>query len=203
MVPFPQARTPLRAARRRRAARAGGERVRAGRGRVAGRDDRGVGSGCVLPGQPGGRAGGLGGGGGRGGGAGVVVAGGGRARGGAGGRGRGPRGGMEELFWRVAGPLAGGSGGDDDDGGRVLVLGGMPVCGIDGMLIALADTPPNRAMFGCTGTRRQKGPGSALFPQLLAGGATARAGRGKVGGRTRQAQAGEQTPAARASARPP
>src|SRR5260370_696222 len=84
-------------------------------------------------------------------------------------RGKVPPAVMEELFWQVAGPLAGGGGADDDDdGGPVLVLGGMPVCGIDGMLVNLADTPANRAMFGCTGTRSQKGLGSALFPQLLA-----------------------------------
>ncbi|HUY47600.1 MAG TPA: hypothetical protein VMV92_18005 [Streptosporangiaceae bacterium] len=44
-------------------------------------------------------------------------------------RGKVPPAVMEELFWRVAGPLAGGGGADD--GGPVLVLGGMPVCGID------------------------------------------------------------------------
>jgi len=84
---------------------------------------------------------------------------------------------MQDLFWQVAGPLAGGGDDDDDDDGPVLVLGGMPVCGIDGMLVAVADTPANRAMFGCTGTRSQKGPGSAPFPQLLAVVITARAGR--------------------------
>jgi hypothetical protein len=100
---------------------------------------------------------------------------------------------MEELFWRVAGPLAvhGDDGDDDDDGG--LVLGGMPVCGIDGMLVALADTPANRAMFGCTGTRSQKGPGSAPFPQLLAVVITARAARATLGAITGKARAGEQT----------
>jgi hypothetical protein len=116
-------------------------------------------------------------------------------------RGKVPPAVMEELFWQVAGPLGGGSGGDDDDddddGGPVLVLGGMPVCGIDGMLIALADTPPNRAMFGCTGTRSQKGPGSAPFPQLLAVVITARAGRAKLGAITGKARAGEQTLLAR------
>src|SRR5487761_1633371 len=89
-------------------------------------------------------------------------------------RGKVPPAVMEELFWRAAGPLASDGDGDDDDddddddAGPVLVLDGMPVCGIDGMLVALADTGANRAMFGCTGTRSQKGPGSAPFPQLLA-----------------------------------
>ena len=100
---------------------------------------------------------------------------------------------MGELFWQVAGPLA--SDGDDDGGddGPVLVLGGMPVCGTDGMLVALADTPANRAMFGCTGTRNQEGPGSAPFPQLLAVVITARAGRARLGAITGKARAGEQT----------
>jgi hypothetical protein len=106
---------------------------------------------------------------------------------------------MEELFWQVAGPLAGdgGDGGSEDDGGPVLVLSGMPVCGIDGMLVALAGTPANRAMFGCTGTRAQKGPGSAPFPQLLAVVITARAGRATLGAITGKARAGEQTLLAR------
>jgi Insertion element 4 transposase N-terminal/Transposase DDE domain len=104
---------------------------------------------------------------------------------------------MENLFWLAAGPLAGG--GDDDAaaGGPVLVLGGMPVCGIDGMLVALADTPANRVMFGCTGTRNQEGPGSAPFPQLLAVIMTARAGRAALGAITGKARAGEQTLLAR------
>ena len=118
-------------------------------------------------------------------------------------RGKVPPAVMEELFWQVAGPLAGGSGSGEDDGGPVLVLGGMPVCGIDGMLVALADTPPNRAMFGCTGTRAQKGPGSAPFPQLLAVVITARAGRAKLGAITGKARAGEQTLLARLIARRP
>ncbi len=119
-------------------------------------------------------------------------------------RGKVPPAVMEELFWQVAGPLAGdGSGDDDDGGGPVLVLGGMPVCGIDGMLVALADTPANRAMFGCTGTRNQKGPGSAPFPQLLAVVMTARAGRARLGAITGRARAGEQTLLARLIRRRP
>jgi hypothetical protein len=109
---------------------------------------------------------------------------------------------MQDLFWLAAGPLAGG-GGDDGDDGPVLVLGGMPVCGIDGMLVALADTPANRAMFGCTGTRDQEGPGSAPFPQLLAVVITARAGRATLGAITGKARAGEQTLLARLIRRRP
>jgi len=120
-------------------------------------------------------------------------------------RGKVPPAVMQELFWQVAGPLAGdGSGsGDDDDDGPVVVLGGMPVCGIDGMLVALADTPANRAMFGCTGTRSQEGPGSAPFPQLLAVVVTARAGRATLGAITGAARAGEQTLLARLIRRRP
>ena len=109
-------------------------------------------------------------------------------------RGKVPPAVMEELFWLAAGPLAGdGDDDDDDDGDPVVALGGMPVCGTDGMLVNLADTPANRAMFGCTGTRSQKGPGSAPFPQLLAVVITARAGRAKLGAITGKARAGEQT----------
>jgi hypothetical protein len=117
-------------------------------------------------------------------------------------RGKVPPAVMEELFWQVAGPLAGDGDGDGDDG-PVLALGGMPVCGIDGMLVALADTPANRAMYGCTGTRSQKGPGSAPFPQLLAVVVTARAGRAKLGAVTGRARAGEQTLLARLIRRRP
>ena len=109
---------------------------------------------------------------------------------------------MQDLFWLAAGPLAG-DGGDGDDGGPVLVLAGMPVCGIDGMLVALADTGANRAMFGCTGTRAQEGPGSAPFPQLLAVIVTARAGRATLGAITGRARAGEQTLLARLIRRRP
>lgn len=119
-------------------------------------------------------------------------------------RGKVPPAVMEELFWQVAGPLADdGQHDDGDDGGPVLALGGMPVCGIDGMLVALADTPANRAMFGCTGTRDQKGPGSAPFPQLLAVVVTARAGRAKLAAITGRARAGEQTLLARLIRRRP
>ena len=120
-------------------------------------------------------------------------------------RGKVPPAVMQELFWLVAGPLvpADDGNGDDDDGGPVLVLAGMPVCGIDGMLVALADTPANRAMFGCTGTRSQEGPGSAPFPQLLAVVITARAGRAKLGAITGKARAGEQTLLARLIRRRP
>ena len=109
---------------------------------------------------------------------------------------------MQDLFWLAAGPLAA-AGDDDDDDDPVLALAGMPVAGIDGMLVALADTPANRAMFGCTGTRAQEGPGSAPFPQLLAVVVTARAGRAKLGAITGRARAGEQALLARLIRRRP
>jgi hypothetical protein len=119
-------------------------------------------------------------------------------------RGKGPPAVMQELFWRVAGPLApAGGNGDDDSDGPVLVLGGMAVCGIDGMLVALADTPANRAMFGCTGTRAQRGPGSVPFPQLLAVVITARTARATLGAITGKARAGEQALLARLIRRRP
>jgi len=114
---------------------------------------------------------------------------------------------MQDLFWLVAGPLvtaADGTGeGDGDDGGPVTVLAGRPVAGIDGMLTAVADTPANRAMFGCTGTRARDGPGSAPFPQLLAVVLTAAAGRAKLGAITGRARAGEQALLARLIRRRP
>ena len=63
---------------------------------------------------------------------------------------------MEDLFWQAAGPLMG------DDEPSAVLLAGMMVLAADGMLVNLADTPANRAMFGSTGT----GDDSAPFPQL-------------------------------------
>ena len=53
---------------------------------------------------------------------------------------------MEDMFWQAAGPLIG------DDEPSAVMLAGMTVCAADGMLVNLADTPANRAMFGSTGT---------------------------------------------------
>ena len=53
-----------------------------------------------------------------------------------------PAGVMEALFWEAAGPLVG------DDEPSAVLLAGMMVCAADGMLVNLADTPANRAMFG-------------------------------------------------------
>src|SRR5204862_112892 len=67
---------------------------------------------------------------------------------------------MEALFWRAAGPLTA------DDEPSAVLLAGMTVCAADGMLVNVADTPQNRAMFGCTGTAAQEGQGPAALPQL-------------------------------------
>ncbi len=104
---------------------------------------------------------------------------------------------MEALFWRAAGPLAG-----DDDPSAVL-LAGMMVCAADGMLVNVADTPANRAMFGCTGTAAQDGAGAAPFPQLKVVALTARAGRAMLGAILGRARAGEQTMLARLVRRRP
>ena len=53
----------------------------------------------------------------------------------------------------------------------------MTVLAADGMLVNLADTPANRAMFGSTGTA----DGSAPFPQLRVVALGARAGRAMIG----------------------
>ena len=82
---------------------------------------------------------------------------------------------MESVFWQAAGPLIG------DDEPSAVLLAGMTVCAADGMLVNLADTPANRAMFGCTGTAEQDGEGAAPFPQLRIVALTARAGRAMLG----------------------
>ena len=60
---------------------------------------------------------------------------------------------MEEVFWRAAGPLIA------DDDPQAVLLAGMMVCAADGMLVNVADTPPNRVMFGCAGTAARDGEG--------------------------------------------
>ena len=69
----------------------------------------------------------------------------------------------------------------------------MAVCAADGMLVNLADTPANRAMFGCTGTAEQDGEGAAPFPQLRIVALTARAARATLGAIPGSSRAGEQT----------
>ena len=94
---------------------------------------------------------------------------------------------MESVFWEAAGPLAG------DDEPSAVLLAGMTVCAADGMLVNLADTPENRAMFGCTGTAAQEGESAAPFPQLRIVALTARAGRAMLGAILGSSHAGEQT----------
>ena len=94
-----------------------------------------------------------------------------------------PAGLMEDLFWRAAGPLIAG------DEPSAALLAGMMVLAADGMLVNLADTPPNRAMFGSTGTADDSAP----FPQLRIVALTARAGRAMLGAILGGAAAGEQT----------
>jgi hypothetical protein len=90
---------------------------------------------------------------------------------------------MEDIFWRAAGPLIG------DDEPSAVMLAGMPVGAADGMLVNLADTPANRAMFGSAGTQ----DGSSPFPQLRIVAVTARAGRAMPGAILGSSHAGEQT----------
>jgi hypothetical protein len=90
---------------------------------------------------------------------------------------------LEALFWQAAGPLV------SDDEPSAVLLAGMAVCAADGMLVNLADTPENRAMFGSTGT----GDDSAPFPQLRIVALTARAGRAMLGAIPGSSRAGEQT----------
>ena len=66
---------------------------------------------------------------------------------------------MEDIFWHAAGPLIG------DDEPSAVLLAGMMVLAADGMLVNLADTPANRALFGSTGTADDSSP----FPQLQGG----------------------------------
>ena len=94
---------------------------------------------------------------------------------------------LESLFWQAAGPLTG------DDEPPAVLLAGLTVCAADGMLVNIADTPANRAEFGCTGTAEQDGEGSAPFPQLRVVALTGRAGRAMLGAILGRARAGEQT----------
>jgi hypothetical protein len=90
---------------------------------------------------------------------------------------------MEDIFWHAAGPLTG------EDEPSAVTLAGMMVLAADGMLVNLADTPANRAFFGCTGTA----DGSSPFPQLRVVAVTARAARAVLGAVLGRACDGEQT----------
>jgi hypothetical protein len=84
-----------------------------------------------------------------------------------------------------------------------VLLAGMMVCAADGMLVNVADTPANRAMFGCTGTATQEGEGSAPFPQIRIVALTGRAGHATLGAICGRARAGEQALLARLVRRRP
>jgi hypothetical protein len=90
---------------------------------------------------------------------------------------------MEDLFWQAAGPLIG------DGEPSAVLLAGMTVLAADGMLVNLADTPANRAMFGSAGTAGDSSP----FPQLRIIALAARAGRAMTGAILGSSRAGEQT----------
>jgi hypothetical protein len=90
---------------------------------------------------------------------------------------------LEALFWHAAGPLIG------DGEPSAVTLAGMAVLAADGMLVNLADTPANRAMFGSTGSADDTSP----FPQLRVVALTARAGRAMLGAILGTGAAGEQT----------
>jgi len=90
---------------------------------------------------------------------------------------------MEGIFWQAAGPLIG------DGEPSAVMLAGMMVLAADGMLVNLADTPANRAFFGCAGTEGDSSP----FPQLRIVALTARAGRAMPGAILGSSHAGEQT----------
>jgi hypothetical protein len=90
---------------------------------------------------------------------------------------------MEGIFWQAAGPLIG------DGETSAVMLAGMMVLAADGMLVNLADTPQNRAFFGCAGTEGDSSP----FPQLRIVALTARAGRAMPGAILGSSHAGEQT----------
>lgn len=95
---------------------------------------------------------------------------------------------MEELFWTAAGPLAG------DDSPSAFMLAGLPVCGIDGVVVNVADTPANRRAFG---------PDGGPFPQIRVVAVTARAGRAVLGAIPGGSRAGEQALLARLIRRRP
>ena len=88
---------------------------------------------------------------------------------------------LEQLFWRVAGPLV-----PDGAPGSVMIAG-RPLCSMDGFEIDLPATPENLAVFSCPGP----------FPHLRCLLVTARAGRAVLGAAADTTDAGEQALVAR------
>jgi hypothetical protein len=94
---------------------------------------------------------------------------------------------LEQLFWRVAGPLV-----PDGAPGSVMVAG-RPLCSMDGFELDLPATPENLAVFSCPGP----------FPHLRCLLVTARAGRALLGAAADTTEAGEQALVARLVERHP
>jgi transposase IS4-like protein/DDE family transposase len=121
---------------------------------------------------------------------------------------------LEQLFWRVAGPLA-----EDGAPGSVMVAG-RPLCSMDGFEVDVPATPGNLAVFSCTGVSKdtgragQGGKGQRAkgreakgqagkagaegsFPHLRCLLVTARAGRAVLGAAADATDTGEQSLVAR------
>jgi hypothetical protein len=121
---------------------------------------------------------------------------------------------LEQLFWRVAGPLV-----VDGAPGSVMVAG-RPLCSMDGFELDVPATPENLAVFSCTGVskdtrwegqggkgQRTKGRGTkgqagkavaeGPFPHLRCLLVTARAGRAVLGAAVDATDTGEQSLVAR------
>jgi Insertion element 4 transposase N-terminal len=96
---------------------------------------------------------------------------------------------MEEVFWQVAGSIAGPAA----PRGQAALWCGLELCAIDGFQIDLPATDANREEFGSSGT----GDGSGPFPQARAVLVTARAARAMLGAAMDACGVGEQTLIAR------
>jgi hypothetical protein len=116
---------------------------------------------------------------------------------------------LEQLFWRVAGPLV-----SDGAPGSVMVAG-RPLCSMDGFEVDVPATPENLAVFSCTGVSKDiewngkggkskggKGQEAKVvpqgsFPHLRCLLVTARAGRAILGAAADTTDTGEQSLVAR------
>ncbi len=111
---------------------------------------------------------------------------------------------LEQLFWRVAGPLV------PDGAPGAVMIAGRPLCSMDGFELDLPATPGNLAVFSCTGVSKdtqwngQAGKSQAAravpdgpFPHLRCPLITARAGRAMPGAAADATDAGEQSLVAR------
>ncbi|MGH3122966.1 MAG: transposase domain-containing protein [Streptosporangiaceae bacterium] len=116
---------------------------------------------------------------------------------------------LEQLFWRVAGPLV-----PDGAPGSVMIAG-RPLCSMDGFELDVPATGKNLAVFSCTGVSKdtrwqgQGGKGQlktgqagkavpeGSFPHLRCLLITARAGRAVMGAAVDTTDAGEQSLVAR------